>query len=261
MEKDMSDELTPREKELLAKHPRDRMPLGLEGRVVDAMREKGFLSKRRRTIAITNSRVASLVAACVALIIGAYSIGLHRGGELLTPTTMEPDARVEAPPVDVEEAGDIAEVEEEAPTREKRNVATSKAQNAVEPTPSVMPDAAEKKTGGTGQLEERAEGPASGGEAPATPLQRPTKIRPDEDSPQVAGDREAPQPAAEMAIDRPLALPQSIREDLADRRLTFLLNGTPVTVEADSARVVEDRRGRILIVYTPDGIMRLRLAD
>jgi hypothetical protein len=58
-----------------------------------------------------------------------------------------------------------------------------------------------------------------------------------------------------------LPLPQSIRDDLADRRLTFLLNGVPVTVEADSARVVEDERGRILIVYTPDGIMRLRLAD
>jgi hypothetical protein len=325
----MSDELTPREKELLAKLPRERMPLGLEGRVVEAMREKGFLARRRRMIEITNSRVAGLLAACVALMIGAYAIGLHRGGGdvVLTVPTIEREARVGAPPADFEgkktpTSGDVAETEEESPTRgrhdeerpvaarsdasvpvesapkaepSQQNVAKSKAQSTVEPAPGAVAETAEETAGDAPQAEERARSLASGKEAPATPPKKALKTHADESSERIAdtGGREEAQPAvearpsaraqgsrrgevpavttspwddareaeAESVTEKALPLPQSIRDDLADRRLTLLLNGTPVTVEADSARVVEDERGRILIIYTPDGIMRLRLAD
>jgi hypothetical protein len=95
----MTDELTPEEKEALRKLPRERMPsAGLEERVVGALRERGVLSKRRRrTIAITNSRVVAFLAACVALVIGAYSIGLQRGvGDQAIPE-----------PANIEQAGRI----------------------------------------------------------------------------------------------------------------------------------------------------------
>ena len=76
----MSDELTPEERKAIDSLPRERMPAGLEGRVVDAMRDHGFLAKRRRMIMLTNTRAAGVLAAGVALIVGAYSFGLHRGG-------------------------------------------------------------------------------------------------------------------------------------------------------------------------------------
>jgi hypothetical protein len=48
---------------------------------------------------------------------------------------------------------------------------------------------------------------------------------------------------------------------VARQQLTFVLDGSPLTVEADSVRVTEDEQGRMLIIYTPDGIIRIRLAD
>lgn len=318
----MNDELTPREKELLAKLPRERMPLGLEGRVVEAMREKGFLAKRRRMIAITNSRVAGLVAACVALVIGAYAIGLQKGEVRVVPA-MEPPSRRAATPGDLEKkktvvSGDVVETQAESPPAEvhdeersaagrsdgsapaeskekvgpdKRDVTASKTQGAVEPAPGTASDAGEKRAAATEQVKEQPVDLTGSKEAPATPAK--SKTRPDEEPIAEAGGRAQPQPAggaspskqaesaragetptptalspgaapkagAKSKTDEVLPLPEGIRYDLAERRLTFLLNGTPVTVEADSVRVVEDPRGRILLIYTPDGIMRLRLAD
>ena len=50
--------------------------------------------------------------------------------------------------------------------------------------------------------------------------------------------------------------------DISSRPLTFALNGQTVIVEApDSVRVVKDDRGRMLLIYTSDGIIRIRLAD
>ena len=91
----MTDELTPEEREALKNLPRERMPVGLEGRVVDAMRERGFLARPRRTVVITNSRIAGVIAASLALIVTAYSIGLYIGaGEPFLPpiATLEGDA-------------------------------------------------------------------------------------------------------------------------------------------------------------------------
>jgi hypothetical protein len=79
----MTDELTPQEREALQGLPRERMPsAALEERVVGAMRARGFVAARpSRVVRITNSRVAGLLAACIVLIVGAYAIGLHRGGD------------------------------------------------------------------------------------------------------------------------------------------------------------------------------------
>ena len=76
-----NDELTPEEREALAHLPRERMPsAGLEDRVVAAMRERGHLSRKpARVIRLSTSRGAGLLAACLVLMIGAYSIGLRRG--------------------------------------------------------------------------------------------------------------------------------------------------------------------------------------
>ena len=80
----MTDELTPEERAALKNLPRERMPsAGLEDRVVGAMRDHGLLAQKRagRVVRITTGRMAGLMAACVALVIGGYSIGLHRGDE------------------------------------------------------------------------------------------------------------------------------------------------------------------------------------
>jgi len=46
------------------------------------------------------------------------------------------------------------------------------------------------------------------------------------------------------------------------RTLPFLLDGTPVVVDApDSVRITQDDLGRMIIIYTKDGPIRFRLAD
>src|SRR5678815_1058426 len=87
-----NDELTPEEREALAHLPRERTPsAGLEDRVVAAMREHGHLTRKpARVIRLTTSRVAGLLAACLVLMIGAYSIGLHRGVNLSLIHISEP---------------------------------------------------------------------------------------------------------------------------------------------------------------------------
>ena len=96
-------------------------------------------------------------------------------------------------------------------------------------------------------------------------------VQPDEEVPaQMARDVRS-QPAAEA----PSAAPAPAAKD-SDRRsrfmklddapradkqsFTFLLGGSPLTVEADSVRVKEDERGRMLVIYTQQGIIRLRLS-
>jgi hypothetical protein len=50
--------------------------------------------------------------------------------------------------------------------------------------------------------------------------------------------------------------------DARPRWITYQLDGKTVFVEApDSVRVVEDEQGRMLLIYTSDGIIRIRLAD
>jgi len=368
----MTDELTPHEKELLKGLPRERMPVGLEGRVVEAMREHGFLAKRRRAIVITNSRVAGLLAACVALMIGAYSIGLHRGGgDQVIPavTKVERDYRgsvngrgdvADKKAASTDEATEAervveneASVAKRATTQDMETVeppAPRKNQTAQQTAPSGMaterpattpesralepaaPQAHEMAGGMTNNVQE-AERPmatATGErgvavpavEAPAATNSAPTgsdaadadrgrqteatqerlpkngtttqdvRVVPTEEksAPQTATEKRAgraqPLSSDELLPSEPRRLgttktgeptkgittyelqngsvfhdEPSTPESLAKRSLTFLMNGTPVVVEADSVRVVRGERGRILIIYTVDGVFRIPLAD
>jgi hypothetical protein len=245
----MTDELTPEEKEAFKNLPRERMPVGLEPRVVAAMRERGFLAKRGRTIDVTNGRLAGVLAASVALMIGAYSIGLHRGGKEvpapLQPVSIETPQRAKSP-------------------AETRALGQTAAQSARETEGLVDTD---KK----GVAEVKSETPA----APAEPAARPNEAVAGRDdratSREVdAAARSEPVPSQVTPIESPRAVskasgvqpPSASLEAMFERRsLTILLDGSPLTVEADSVRVTADERGRILIIYTSDGTIRIRLTD
>ena len=241
----MTDELTPEEKAALENLPRERMPAELEARVVGAMRDHGFLAKRRRMIMVTNSRVAGVLAASVALMIGAYSIGLHRGGgKAMIPsaTTLQRDG------------GYLAETPAELPASktvagEKAGEAERPSTEAAEPEPvpvsempvdekmPMAPETAEKA-----QLEWKL---GSSREDAATPAREAL-------SPQGKMNR-----SSDEASRAPTAAPSVSRQPM-----TFFLGGSPVLVEApDSVRVVQDDQGRMLIIYTSDGIIRIRLAN
>jgi hypothetical protein len=246
----MTDELTPEEKAALESLPRERMPAGLEARVVDAMRDHGFLAKRRRTIELTNGRMAGVLAAGVALMIGAYSIGLHRsdGGPMLPPTgTLQRDE------------GRLTETPTEMPV----------------PEPAVVGKASEGESLAKEDTEKKRVQESKPDERAAT---TPPSARSDEVTEKAKLDwklgsslEEAPAPAqdalsAQGKLNEPsaraLRAPAAASLAVPKRPLTFFLNGSPVIVEApDSVRVIQDERGRMLIIYTSDGIIRIHLAD
>ncbi|HEU4366109.1 MAG TPA: hypothetical protein VFT13_11665 [Candidatus Krumholzibacteria bacterium] len=246
----MTDELTPQEKEAFDKLPRERMPAGLEARVVDAMRERGFLAGRRRTIVLSNARVAGLLAASVAVIIGAYSIGLHRGDgtRVLPPVEtvrtnefIREDAPAVAPELEVEPPapGLVLQADRTAPEKKRQQV----------PSPADESRAEEPQMAG------RVTEPKQEGEAPA------------KDAAEVGRDvaESAPTaPAPSVAFEKSALRFERDRaaHPASKTPLTFYLNGTPVIVEApDSVRVTQDEQGRMLIIYTSDGVIRIRLAD
>jgi hypothetical protein len=257
----MTDELTPEERKALDSLPRERMPIGLEGRVVDAMRDHGFLAKRRRMIVLTNSRVAGVLAASIAVIVGAYSIGLHRGGEQVIPLQSShrelgiPEApreedeqgRVQAPPLDkIQPESKLLESQHAS----ERDALQKDQPRANEPTPtdvtapSRLPSSQalrsdESKKDLDWQLKSKEEGRSQAQGSVASPLAEPAPA---------SNRQRPPQP--------------SVAFDAAKRPTTFMLNGKAVTVEApDSVRIVEDEQGRVLLIYTSDGIIRIRLAD
>src|SRR5262245_52712859 len=125
---DMSnDELTPEEREALANLPRERMPsAGLEDRVVAAMREKGHLSTRKpaKVIRLTTSRVAGLIAACLVLMIGAYSIGLRYGVNESVLRNVTPQS---------------SKLTTDEPAREEIKVRAPATLGHIESQPSVVP--------------------------------------------------------------------------------------------------------------------------
>ena len=287
----MTDELTPEEKEALKKLPRERVPsAGLEERVVGALRERGVLSKqRRRTVEITNSRVAGLLAACVALVIGAYSIGVHRGGgdqvlpgvatvaprpddrgTVETPTAGTP----ETPMTDAPEAKTgrsaldetrNAEPSAAATDAEKGDVAAPKKESPAEPSPAPVARSDKDATvGGARSLEEQGEGPA---ERPAkVPASQPQKAPPPQETlaPQAMMKESLGMAQPDPEGVATLAQPKPTDESplVFARTLSFLLDGTPVMVDApDSVRITRDDLGRMIIIYTRDGPIRFRLAD
>jgi hypothetical protein len=70
-------ELTPSEKKALETLPRDCIPrVGLEDRVVRALRDRGLLERpRRRVIELTTRRIAAFAAACLVLLAGCFALG------------------------------------------------------------------------------------------------------------------------------------------------------------------------------------------
>lgn len=229
----MSDELTPEEREAIHQLPRERMPASLEARVVGAMQEHGFLTGRRRTLVWSNSRVAGLLAASFVLIIGAYSIGLHRGSsDPVVPPTMPPRT---------DNIARVGEQQESAFAPEPEDAA-----RAAPETPAGSDEATEARPT---PKKERQEEPVTTEHDVAESL---------------TAKAQAPAPAASLneSFTRAKRSRDLVALEAVTPPLTFYLNGTPVFVEApDSVRVLQDESGRILIIHTSDGIIRIRLAD
>ena len=279
----MTDERTPEEKEALKKLPREQVPsAGLEERVVGALRERGVLSKQRqRTVEITNSRVAGLLAACVALVIGAYSIGVHRGGDQVlpdvatgvlrtddraaveTPTTAAPETPVTGAPEAKTGRSASDETRNAEPSAaadaELGDVAAQKKESPAESSPALAapPEkqtVVERARSLEQQEEESAEIPASQPQETLAPQEtQAPKVTTKESlrlaQPEGVVTLAQPQPTGESAL-------------VFARTLSFLLNGTPVVVDApDSVRITQDDLGRMIIIYTKDGPIRFRLAD
>ena len=266
----MTDELTPEEREAFNKLPRERMPAGLETRVVETMRDHGFLARRRRAIELTSGRVAGLLAACVALMVGAYSIGLHRGDGsqgVLLPETMTRDVRVPAqePAVDTREKKDeglvgrsnleaeqgaLERAREAAPTVSDEPRGAASAEGRL--TPESMRESVASPSPRAGRTDEAATDEVSQEAVRQESLAEAVKKL--EES--AAKDALTAEPVAGTQALRATA-PPSVKK----QPLTFLLNGSPVTVDADSVRVIQEKHGRVLLIYTLDGIIRIPLTD
>ena len=267
----MMDDLTPEEREALKNLPRERMPsAGLEDQVVGAMRSRGLLTAKKRghVLRLTTSRVAGLLAACIVLIVGAYSIGLQRGDRMQTIIGVQPpelgvipysEAPRESQAVDVESLESLAD-------------ATTESQATSEPPPSPL---AKRERTANKALETPEE------TKPSVKLD----LRQDEvadDAPAAAGLAAEPAPAAgdidvaerkqkeQIGIQPPSTMSFEARDALAPQALTesaarprtYQLGGSTFIVDGpDGVRIVESEDGREILIYTSDGLIRIRLAD
>ncbi|HKW14352.1 MAG TPA: hypothetical protein VJS69_07705 [Candidatus Krumholzibacteria bacterium] len=277
-----NDDLTPEEREALSSLPRERTPsAGLEERVVAAMRERGHIKRKpARVIPITTTRVAGLLAACLVLMIGAYSIGLHNRVNNEVLKNIEPQPRSTSvtdemkrdelsPPAANENAlqkektagvrppstlGTV-EAQEAAPTTEPEAQFVDKKAPAFEPKLAV-PQLASRKDAKQEARQPRdevtksmqktfsngiAKGMPGATDMPApSSAPMPTQLRANASSVQESRAASAP--------------PSSTR--------TFAINGGTLIVDApDSLQIVTDEHGRTLVIYTSDGIIRIRLAN
>jgi len=282
----MSDELTPEERAAFESLPRERMPAGLEAKVVDAMREHGFLAKRRRVIELSRGRVAGVLAASVALVIVGYSLGLHegRGREIFVPaetlTAREPEA-----PKYTELAPPSTKEDNQAPTEnDKDRQADVPSVGAVEP--QVLEQDLKKEQASAPEASRADESREQASEAlsdrPADAAPKLSRLSTldvranrveNQAAPAPASPREEQSPKT-MALSRqPSAGSDSATRSKAALRtesfsvaeprqtLTFNWDGQTFQLEADSVRVVEDQWGRTLHIYTSEGIIRIRLAE
>lgn len=258
----MTDDLTPEEREALQSLPRERTPpAGLEDRVVAAMRQQGHLARKpARVIRITSTRVAGLLAACLVLMVGAYSIGLHRGVDNNVLKNIEPsginasglsrgegDARLKQPAASEERAArqDAPMSEPESAARDEGTLKSDAPplEWKLETTQLVVPKDAKKEQAAAKENEVREgvdDALARSSSRVATPPPAPATSAP-----------------AQMKLQSKAAA-----EGLMKQSRTFALNGGTLIVDApDSVRVVQDAQGRTLLIYTSDGIIRIRLAD
>lgn len=288
----MTDELTPEEREALKSLPRERMPSAdLEGRVVGALRGRGVLSKRkRRTIEITSSRVVGLVAACAALVIGGYSVGLNRGEsesltvtpparERITATKNEPATAPDEKKAEAtEQATDInkaPELREQTETRDNTADRLSGVAGEEKDMPSFQsaapPPAAPEKEPVAKRSARRELGTLSDDTdpAPASDVAQ-GRVQADKMASQVVEESVAEVPVAEepvtLARDSPAAAPAPTAMFKQDtdvaafaETLTFLLNGTRVVVEIPEGVRIDKQRSDTIVIYTTHGPIRLRV--
>jgi len=71
------DDLTPFEDDMMKSLPKERMPSApLEDRVVGALQDRGVLRGRsRRSVELTPGRIAGVLAASLALLVGGFALG------------------------------------------------------------------------------------------------------------------------------------------------------------------------------------------
>jgi hypothetical protein len=240
----MTDDLTPEERDALKNLPRERMPsAGLEDRVVGAIRDRGFIAPKRpaRVVRITRSRVAGLLAACLVLMIGAYSIGLRRGVDNSVLRNIEPrpeSGRVQpsVSPVRESRTDAPATVADERVSNEKPQLEWSLKENQL----AKSKDVKQEPAAGRAAPEEKSAGKISESAPAADALS--------------AEPRAAKAPASFQAL-------KSEAQPIVHPSRTFILNGSTWIIDApDSVRVIEDEQGRMLLIYTSDGVIRIRSA-
>ncbi len=255
-----NDELTPEEREALANLPRERMPsAGLEDRVVAAMREKGHLSRKpARVIRLTTSRVAGLLAACLVLMIGAYSIGLHRGVDNEVLKKVEPQREglaVQSPSEEIKSLG-------LPPT--KRDELSRSPQSMSIPEPLSDKDQVANEPAAP-SLKWELNVPKMSQSADAKKEERESDVASTESLQKTLTEGIAG--ATDMAAPSSPPMPAQLRAKAAreappEHWRTFALNSGTLIVDApDSVRVETDEQGRTLLIYTAHGVIRVRLAD
>jgi hypothetical protein len=201
-----------------------------------------------------------LLAACVALMIGAYSIGLHQGGgdDAVLPAVV---------PADRDDRGRAAEPAGGVPEAKRKAKAPAPVEEAEPATVEAEspPAGATPPPVGEGRVAADEVRQAQTDDADRHVQEQPEQLVAREE--QVAPT--APRQAREARDARVLASKQSSdRAQAETSTLTdeaqlpvFMLNGFPVVVEApDSVRVAQDDCGRVLLIYTSDGTIRIRLA-
>ena len=260
------DDLTPEERDALSSLPRERMPsAGLEDRVVAAMREKGHITSRQpaRVIRLTTSRVAGLLAACLVLMIGAYSIGLHGRVSHEVLKNIEPQPREYANEARQDElmkqkpaAGGQLQVKSQPAANAPEQDFIKKDAPPFEPklaTPKLVQsqDARKENKPARDEVSESMQKTFSEGIANGLPG---ATDMPAPSSPPLASKMRAQ--SAEPRVS------SSAMSTLSTTSRSFAITGGTLIVEApDSLRIVTDEHGRTLLIYTSDGVIRIRLAD
>lgn len=266
----MNDELTPELEDALKKLPRERMPEGLQAKVKDAMREHGYLEKRRRVVAVTSGRVAGLVAACVGLVIGAYSIGLQHGdgGGAVLPAVApaQRDDVAGAIEQEAETPGAVAP-KTGAPAAKKDLRADVEAEPAPRAETGTAPDV-KRETTAARSLEPESEPVAADdidgdGAAPAPAPDREKRITAAENfaAPEEAAQADAPAAQRMMSLSTEKTQPQTAggMPDAAGWPMRFVIDGVPFVIDApDSVRASRDPRSGMVFIYTSDGVIRIR---
>lgn len=103
-----SIELTPSEKRAMETLPRDRIPNAeWEDRMVDVLRSRGaFERPRRRVIELTARRIAIVVAASLALLVGGFALGQRVGArQVAGDDQLAPEAGLASAALTLQQAG------------------------------------------------------------------------------------------------------------------------------------------------------------